>query len=195
MSGKGWIKSCIVPEPRSCSLNSYTGLLKRPYKMLRMDFYYHASAFLPRSHSTELGPSPFITQSLPAFIILLLHRTASLSCLWNPELPITPHTPLITLPPPIGMPWLSSLLPLPAKCSALPDCCQSGLGLLCPSTDLVSASVTVLIAPGFLLALLTFLLCPQRGWNYHSDSLPPWQRQREQFSHHPNHVIKYWLPP
>lgn len=117
VSGKGWIKSCIVPEPRSCSLNSYTGLLKRPYKMLRMDFYYHASAFLPRSHSTELGPSPFITQSLPAFIVLLLHRTASLSCPWNPELPITPHAPLITLPPPIGMPWLSSLLPLPAKCS------------------------------------------------------------------------------
>lgn len=116
-SGKGWIESCIVPEPRSCSLNSYKGLLKRPCKMLRMDFYYHVSAFPPQSRGTDSGPSPLRAPSLPAFIVLLLHRAASLLCPWNLELPITPHTPLITLSPPVRIPWPSSLLPLLAKCS------------------------------------------------------------------------------
>lgn len=46
---------------------------------------------------------------------------------------------------------------------ALPDYYQNGLELLCPPTDPVSASVSILTATGVPLALLTFLLHGEDG--------------------------------
>lgn len=89
--GKGRSKAVLFLSLDHAHLILIKGLLKRPYTMLRVDFYYHASAFLPQSCSTESGPSPFRTQSLSAFTVILLYCIASLLCPWTPELPIIPH--------------------------------------------------------------------------------------------------------
>lgn len=118
----------MVPEPGSCSVNSYQGLLIKHYKKLGMDFYYHASAFPFHSHSTKWGTSPFKTQPLPACLprtSLVLH-CLTLTPLKPQVTPLRPHTfdqavtplhPHTFDPPAVGMPRPSCPLALLAKCS------------------------------------------------------------------------------
>lgn len=108
--------------------------------------------------------------------------------------------PFIMLSPLLGTPCFSSASAwmqvryLPFQ-GALRDCYQSGLGLLCPFTAPVSASVTALTAAGVPSILLTFLLCPWGGWSYHSRSPRHTTAEaREHFGPHPTGILYLLLP-